>query len=96
MEVEPEPEGILLAHFQVGERGADRVALLQFHQVLGDAAVARCGHAHGRLVGFHVHHVLVGLHVVTHRERQAHDGGLGDRLAKLGHDDRPLTLKPLL
>ena len=85
--IQSETRGIFLAGFEITEHRADGIALAQFDQEFLDLAAARRSHIHRGLVGFHFDDVLVGFHGVAGLDEEIDDGGLGDGLAELRHDD---------
>ena len=76
-----------LADVEQAEKRADRVGAAFFCAEFGDRAMAQGGHAHYRLVGFDLDDVLIGVDGVASGHKQPDDRGLGDRLAKLRHED---------
>ena len=58
-----------------------------FEEVAADSLYVG-GASHAKFVRLHLEHILFGRDFVPHGERAAHDGGLGNGFAELGHDDR--------
>ena len=85
--METESLGILVADFQITKRGTDSVTLADDGGDFAEDSAAGNSDSHDRLVGLDLQQIGVGLHPVTDREGRPDDGGFGDRLAELGHDD---------
>jgi hypothetical protein len=77
----------LLGDLQQAQQASDRVGDALLGLDFRDDPIAERGHAHDRLVGLHLDDFLIGSDRVTHRDAEADDGGLGDGLAELGHED---------
>ena len=77
----------LLGHVEQAEQRADRVGDAFLDANFRNHAVTQGGHAHDRLVGFHLDDFLIGADDIADRHAEADDGGLGDGLAELRHED---------
>ena len=80
--------GILIAYFEIAERGPDGVTLSNSRAKFTKDAATGSGDPHDRLVGLDLEQLLISLHTFANREGHTHNGCLGYRFAKLGHDDR--------
>jgi len=77
----------LRAGFEKADHAAYGVALVQARGKFINRAAARRSHIHRRLAGLHFYDVLVGLDRIARFDEKIQNGGLGNRLAKLRHDE---------
>ena len=78
--------GVLLGNIEVSKDGADRVTFTLDRAEFDHRAVARGDDSHDGLVRLDFHHIRVSDHGVAGLGDEADDGGLGDGLAELGHE----------
>ena len=85
--METESLGIRIADFQITECRPDCITLADNSGDFAKDSAAGDGNTHDRFVGLDLQQIRVGLYPVADREGRTDDGGFGDRLAELGHDD---------
>jgi hypothetical protein len=85
--VQPQAGRILGRGGEVPQDRADGITLSDLGQQLFDPARAGGGHIHGGFVRLDFDEVLVGFDFIAGLNEETDDGGFGDGLAQLRHDD---------
>jgi len=86
-DVKSEAVRFFLGAFNITQRVADSVTLLQLGGPLNQSPRTRGGDAHGRLLGLDLQQVLIHGNFLTCLKVERYNGGLCYGLAQLGHDD---------